>query len=79
MREKMGPLASAGSDAGPGTFGAMSKVCQEISEEQGWDVIFFRDLSHTFHNLGKNSVLNCPTLIRIWNYIKKTCAYLTNK
>ena len=70
----MGPCVSGASDAGPGTFQAIDLVCKELSLEQLIDVIFFRDLSHTLHNLGKNTVLNCPILLTIWNYVKKTCA-----
>lgn len=78
LRKSMGKCVGAGVDAGPGSFGAIGEICKEISKEQDFDVIFFRDLSHTFHNLGKNSVLNCPQLYLIWGHIKKMCAHLTN-
>jgi hypothetical protein len=79
LRELMGPCVSGSSDAGPGTFQAIDLVCKQLTLEQLIDVIFFRDLSHTFHNLGKNVILNCPMLLRIWTFIKKACAYFTNK
>lgn len=60
LRKTLGPCVSGASDAGGGAYQAMGIVCADISIESDKEVILFRDIAHTLHNFGKNTVLNCP-------------------